>query len=1194
MLFVTLKMYALDYTITFTGTGASTTVSSVIVQNLTQGTSVTIPVGNVLILVTSPNAVDQLSANNESIRIYPNPMQGKSTVSFYAKQAGNTLINVFGIDGRQMIGVNKNLQEGDNSFLISLPKGVYAIQVAGNNYCYAAKIISQSNFQNRPEISFTGYEKPVASTPQKSKSAVTAIPYTNGDRLLFKGTSGNYSTIVTDIPTQSKTLTFHFDACIDVDGNSYSVVQIGSQLWMAENLKTTHYVDGTNIQNITDNYEWYNLGQGYCWFNNDINNKNTYGALYSYWLIKYAYYYGGICPRGWHIPTDAEWTTLTNYLGGESITGSKLKETGTSHWQYPNSGATNESGFTGLSGGCRTLNGQFYDIGYYGYYWSDSQHLGFPDYTAWYRLLYYNYSHVHRSVAEETLGMSIRCIRDFINPNAVVPTLNTTAVNNITYNSAISGGNITSDGGDVVAGRGICWNTVGDPTIADNITSNGTGIGTFTSNLTNLYGNNTYYIRAYATNGVGTVYGNQITFSIPYGLATVETYEATKINSNSVVCGGSIINNGGVPITDIGLCYSNNPNPTISNNILSMGSGTGIFINTISNLTTSSTYYVRAFATNIFGTSYGNQITFATLGLASVSTYDFKNMTSNSVICGGYINSDGGATITECGVCYGTNHDPTIDNSKITMSKSTGDFSDKIIGLTPNTTYYFRAYAINSVGTAYGNEISFKTFTGSVTDIEGNVYNTIAIGNQIWMVENLKTTKYNDGTSIPNVTDNALWGVLNTPCYCWYNNDVTNKSIYGTLYNWYAVNTGKLAPKGWHVPSNTEWTTLFTFLGGESVAGSKLKETGTMHWESPNNATNETSFTALPGGYRSPGNGYFNSIGSCGGWWNSTEYDSNNAGSQAIISNTLSTYFPDNKKYGYSVRCIKNGAPAVTSAAVTGKTTISAICGGDISDDGGATVTERGICYSTSQNPTIIDNNRITMGVGIGAFSDTMIGLTPNTTYYLRAYAINSLGIGYGNEISFITYTGTVTDIDGNIYNTVTIGTQVWMAENLKTTKLCDRTNINLWDVFHFPYYAWYNDDIYYKDIYGALYNWYAVNTGKLAPTGWHVASDAEWSILTSYLGGASVAGGKLKETDYWEDPNTGATNEASFGALPGGYLNISNITFYDIGLSSNWWSSSEYTTNNAIYRKVESGENQIFRYQGSKSMLYSIRCIKD
>jgi uncharacterized protein (TIGR02145 family) len=190
-----------------------------------------------------------------------------------------------------------------------------------------------------------------------------------------------------------------------------------------------------------------------------------------------------------------------------------------------------------------------------------------------------------------------------------------------------------------------------------------------------------------------------------------------------------------------------------------------------------------------------------------------------------------------------------------------------------------------------------------IIDIEGNIYNTVTIGTQTWMAENLKTTRYKNGTTIPLVTDNTAWAGLTSPGYCWYNNDeAANKATYGALYNWYTVNTGNLCPTGWHVPSDAEWTTLTAYLGGKNVAGGKLKETGTAHWASPNTgATNETSFTALPGGARYYLGSYFN-FGSYGYWWSSNE-----------PSFWFLLYFGsyvskgvDYKKISCSVRCLRD------------------------------------------------------------------------------------------------------------------------------------------------------------------------------------------------------------------------------------------------------------------------------------------------
>jgi uncharacterized protein (TIGR02145 family) len=194
-----------------------------------------------------------------------------------------------------------------------------------------------------------------------------------------------------------------------------------------------------------------------------------------------------------------------------------------------------------------------------------------------------------------------------------------------------------------------------------------------------------------------------------------------------------------------------------------------------------------------------------------------------------------------------------------------------------------------------------------VTDIDGNVYQTVVIGGQTWIAEDLKTTRFNDGTPIPLVTD-PTWDSLSTPGYCWYNNDsVTYKRTYGALYNWYAVNTGKLAPSGWHVPTDAEWTMLSTYLGGESVAGGPLKDTGTTYWVFPNaGATNNRGFSALPGGFRG-NNGSFFGIGSYGYWWSSTADGTTSSWLRFIYcSNTAVNRNNYSNEYGCSVRCVKD------------------------------------------------------------------------------------------------------------------------------------------------------------------------------------------------------------------------------------------------------------------------------------------------
>lgn len=195
-----------------------------------------------------------------------------------------------------------------------------------------------------------------------------------------------------------------------------------------------------------------------------------------------------------------------------------------------------------------------------------------------------------------------------------------------------------------------------------------------------------------------------------------------------------------------------------------------------------------------------------------------------------------------------------------------------------------------------------------LTDIDGNTYKTVQIGTQVWMAENLKTTRYNDGAKIPLVTGSE-WNTLTSDGYCWYNNDYKNfGKIYGALYNWYSAGTGKLCPTEWHVPTDAEWTALSDFLGGEKSAGGKLKETGTVHWKSPNaGSTNENGFKALPGGGRWV-IGRFDLIGRKGYWWSTSSPDNDTEALTRMIGYDEGFFKSAQfvKGNGFSIRCIKD------------------------------------------------------------------------------------------------------------------------------------------------------------------------------------------------------------------------------------------------------------------------------------------------
>ena len=283
------------------------------------------------------------------------------------------------------------------------------------------------------------------------------------------------------------------------------------------------------------------------------------------------------------------------------------------------------------------------------------------------------------------------------------------------------------------------------------------------------------------------------------------------------------------------------------------------------------------------------------------------------------------------------------------------------------------------------------------------------------------------------------------------------------------------------------------------------------------------------------------------------------------------------------------GITVLSTTEITDITRTTAKSGGNITSDGGTTVTARGVCWSTNPNPTINDD-KTTDGAGAGSFTSSVTDLEPNTTYYLRAYATNSAGTGYGSAMYFTTQEGssgsTFTDPrDGKVYQTVDIGDQEWMAENLAYVP----SSGNYWA------YENYNANV---ETYGYLYDWQtALN---VCPTGWHLPSDEEWVELTVYLGGSSIASGKLKATGtieagtgLWYNPNTGATNETGFTALPGGYHDYYDH-FHDVGYYGYWWSATERDANSAYSRRMYYDYSDVSCYSYEKELGFSVRCLRD
>jgi hypothetical protein len=495
-----------------------------------------------------------------------------------------------------------------------------------------------------------------------------------------------------------------------------------------------------------------------------------------------------------------------------------------------------------------------------------------------------------------------------------IPTLTTAAVTTITQTTATSGGNITSDGGAAVTARGVCWGTATCPVITGNHTSDGTGTGSFISNITGLTAGTLYYLRAYATNSAGTAYGNEYTFTTLSNITppTVTTAAVTTITQTTATSGGNVTATGGAAVTARGVCWSTTTTPVITGNHTTDGTGTGSFVSNITGLTAGTLYYVRAYATNSAGTSYGNQLSFTTLPVINpptVTTAVVTNITQTTATSGGNVTSDGGAAVTARGVCWSTTTTPVITGNHTTDGTGTGSFVSNITGLTAGTLYYVRAYATNSEGTSYGNQLSFTTLP---------VINPPTVTTAV--VTNITQTT---ATSGGNVTSDG-GATVTARGVCW-----------STVHS--PVVTGNHTSNG----------------------------TGTGSFVS-----NITGLTA-------------NTL------YYVRAYATNCEGTSYGAEQNFTTLAP-------------TSLATVTTKPVTNIHSTTATCGGNVTSDGGAAVTARGVCWNTSGNPSI-SNAHTLNGTGTGSFTSYITGLKSHTHYYVRAYATNSNGTSYGNQVSFTT-----------------------------------------------------------------------------------------------------------------------------------------------------------------------------------------------
>lgn len=362
----------------------------------------------------------------------------------------------------------------------------------------------------------------------------------------------------------------------------------------------------------------------------------------------------------------------------------------------------------------------------------------------------------------------------------------------------------------------------------------------------------------------------------------------------------------GIDIIDKGVCWSESENPNLNGNFKSAGKGSESFEMTITELSPLSKYFIRSYVTNEAGTVYSSNVTFTTLVAVSLSTSLAYSVTGISAAFTATMGTAANFTITERGVCWSTSPNPLATGNKATSNIAGSVYTLNIENLAPNTTYFARAYLKSTEGYMYGNETSFRTLGEQVTDINGNKYNTLTIGSQTWMLENLKVTKYNNGDNIPGVLQ-LNWSTAND-AHGYLFDSGSNQVKYGNLYNFSAItDTRKIAPAGWRIPTQADWELLVNFLGSE--AAWKLMSSNPYEWGFPDKTSaNESRFNALSGGFRDNVGSDF-STGSQTLFWTSTASNNNQAMSFKL---SISSIFAShelllvNRKFGCYVRCIKN------------------------------------------------------------------------------------------------------------------------------------------------------------------------------------------------------------------------------------------------------------------------------------------------
>jgi len=879
-----------------------------------------------------------------------------------------------------------------------------------------------------------------------------------------------------------------------------------------------------------------------------------------------------------------------------------------------------------------------------------------------------------------------------------LPIVNTLDAINVNHHSAVIRGEVLDDGNLNLVSRGFVYSENPNPSLLNNNIVLGNLIGPFQSQINQLPSLDTIYYKAYAINSLGTSYGLEKSFITTQSssLYIGQSFQGgTIFHLDSGGRSGLIVSDG------IGAHYWGCSGQFIPGLLRILGSGqhntTRIvsecpmansvakvcqdlvvngyddwYLGSSAEITILSSSISRGVTTTVPQTWTSSQFSpdeaiYRDLGggtshysksgglhTRAIRSFSLDSTTSIPVVDSlvarrvSYFSADfqfdllnNGNLTTGLGLCWSINPNPTIlDSTNFVSSNLNGLNVLSAIDLEPALTYYVRGFAINKEGITYTNVVVINTrnIDTIISDSENNLYRCIRIGDQEWMIDNLKATKFRNGASIPKISSNSTWSSMSSPGYTVLSNDSLNIQKFGLLYNGFTIlqNT-PICPTGWRIPTTNDFADLMGNIIADGLGPSRKNLMKNYAWYPYNQfwpepyLTNRSGWNSISSGFRAS-NGDFDSGGGYADYW--TSNTETHSGQVYPVFRFL-VHSPDennsfnghtiSSNYGFSIRCMRNASqtfgnlPSVNTSVPLSIFSTGANLEGNVLSDGGSQVLERGFCLDTLSAPDLSDNV-MSVGAGVGAFTSTYQNLTPNKRFYVRAYATNGVGTAFGNEFQFATppiipigqscNPPTILDIDGNVYGTVQIGSQCWMRENLRVTRFNNGDTIyhqplqTVWSSnSNSPAWCWYNNNSTFDSYVGKLYNGYvSIDRPDVCPTGWHVPTNMDFNDLFFYVSNMYAnAAAALMDTLTW-GTNSLTTNSSGWAARYMGNRG-SDGTFFccqwgnDGPINQYYWIKGFDPWGTPLVKRFYGGSGSVPAADGwreSRNFGAIIRCIKN